>query len=133
MLENFGHEASGKTTLALHAIAACQRSGGIAAFVDAEHSLDPVYARRLGVDMEHLRVSQPDDCEQALNVLEALVTSGGVDLVVLNSVAALVPRAELQGEMGDTQVGLQARLMSKALRKFTGEANKSNTAVLFIK
>jgi len=130
--EIYGPEASGKTTLTLHAIASCQRAGGIAAFVDAEHALDPIYARRLGVDMDRLIISQPDDGEQALDVMEAMVGSGGVDLVVLDSVAALVPRAELAGEMGDHQVGLQARLMSKALRKLTGAASKSDTAVVFI-
>jgi len=130
--EIYGPEASGKTTLTLHAIASCQRAGGIAAFVDAEHALDPVYARRLGVDIDRLIISQPDDGEQALDVLEAMVGSGGVDLIVLDSVAALVPRAELAGEMGDHQVGLQARLMSKALRKLTGIANKTDTAIVFI-
>lgn len=130
--EIYGPESSGKTTLTLHAIASCQRAGGIAAFVDAEHAFDPIYAGSLGVDIDALVISQPDDGEQALDVVEELVTCGGIDLVVLDSVAALVPRAELQGEMGDTQVGLQARLMSKALRKLTGAANKSSCAVVFI-
>ena len=130
--EIYGPESSGKTTLTLHAIASCQAAGGIAAFIDAEHALDPSYATALGVDMDRLIIAQPDDGEQALDVLEELVNCGGADLVVLDSVAALVPRAELQGEMSDTQVGLQARLMSKALRKITGAAHKSDTAVLFI-
>ena len=130
--EIYGPESSGKTTLTLHAIASCQAAGGIAAFIDAEHAFEAGYANALGVDIDHLIISQPDDAEQALDVLEELVSCGGVDLVVLDSVAALVPRAELQGEMSDTQVGLQARLMSKALRKVTGAASKSNTAVLFI-
>lgn len=130
--EIYGPESSGKTTLTLHAIASCQAAGGIAAFIDAEHALDPSYAARLGVDLDRLIIAQPDDGEQALDVLEELVSCGGIDLVVLDSVAALVPRAELEGEMSDTQVGLQARLMSKALRKVTGAASKSNTAVVFI-
>lgn len=130
--EIYGPESSGKTTLTLHAIASCQAAGGIAAFIDAEHALDPGYAGDLGVDIDRLIIAQPDDGEQALDVLEELVSCGGVDLVVLDSVAALVPRAELEGEMSDTQVGLQARLMSKALRKITGAASKSDTAVVFI-
>ncbi len=130
--EIFGPESSGKTTLTLHAIASCQARGGIAAFIDAEHAFESSYATALGVDMDRLIISQPDHGEQALDVMEELVACGGVDLVVLDSVAALVPRAELEGEMSDTQVGLQARLMSKALRKVTGAANKSNTAVVFI-
>ena len=130
--EIYGPESSGKTTLTLHAIASCQAAGGIAAFIDAEHAFEAGYATDLGVDIDNLIISQPDDAEQALDVLEELVSCGGVDLVVLDSVAALVPRAELEGEMSDTQVGLQARLMSKALRKVTGAASKSNTAVIFI-
>jgi len=130
--EIYGPEASGKTTLTLHAIASCQAGGGIAAFIDVEHAFDPNYATRLGVNIDTLIIAQPDDAEQALDVLEELVACGGVDLVVLDSVAALVPRVELQGEMSDTQVGLQARLMSKALRKVTGAASKSDTAVIFI-
>jgi recombination protein RecA len=130
--EIFGPESSGKTTLTLHAIASCQRLGGIAAFVDAEHALDPTYARALGVDLDALLVSQPDNGEQALSVVEHLVGSGVVDLVVVDSVAALVPRAELEGEMGDMIVGLQARLMSQALRKLTGVAHRNRAAVIFI-
>ena len=130
--EIYGPESSGKTTLTLHAIASCQAAGGIAAFIDAEHALDPKYAGDLGIDLDRLIIAQPDDGEQALDVLEELVSCGGVDLVVLDSVAALVPRAELEGEMSDVQVGLQARLMSKALRKITGAASRSDTAVVFI-
>jgi recombination protein RecA len=132
VVEIYGPEASGKTTLALHAIADCQRRGGIAAFVDAEHALDASYAVALGVNLEHLLVSQPDDGEQALDVVEGLVQSGGVDLVVIDSVAALVPRTELEGEMADQQVGLQARLMSKALRKLTSAAARTGTCVIFL-
>ncbi|MDD3776343.1 MAG: recombinase RecA [Actinomycetota bacterium] len=130
--EIFGPEASGKTTLALHVIANAQREGGIAAFIDAEHALDPIYARNLGVNTEELLLSQPDNGEQALEIAEILLKSGALDVIVIDSVAALVPKAELEGEMGDTQVGLQARLMSKALRKITGVVNKTKTSVVFI-
>ncbi|HUU42408.1 MAG TPA: recombinase RecA [Planctomycetota bacterium] len=130
--EIFGPEASGKTTLALQIVANAQKAGGAAAFIDAEHALQPLYARHLGVDLEQLLVSQPDNGEQALEICEMLVRSNAVDVVVIDSVAALVPRAELEGEMGDTQVGLQARLMSKALRKLTGAISKSKTCVIFI-
>jgi recombination protein RecA len=132
ILEVFGPESSGKTTLALHVIANAQRAGGVAAFIDAEHALDPSYARRLGVDLEHLLISQPDCGEQALEIVEMLVTSNAVDVIVVDSVAALVPRAELEGEMGDQHVGLQARLMSQALRKLTALINRSQTCVIFI-
>ncbi|MEW6770401.1 MAG: recombinase RecA [Bacillota bacterium] len=132
VVEIFGPESSGKTTVALHAVAEAQREGGVAAFIDAEHALDPEYARRLGVDVDNLLVSQPDTGEQALEIAEALVRSGAVDIVVLDSVAALVPRAELEGEMGDIHVGLQARLMSQALRKLTGVISKSRTTAIFI-
>ena len=130
--EIYGPEASGKTTLTLHIIAEAQKGGGTAAFVDAEHALDANYARKLGVDIDNLLVSQPDSGEQALEITEVLVRSGAIDVVVVDSVAALVPRAELEGEMGDTQVGLQARLMSKALRKLTGVVSKSKTSLIFI-
>ena len=129
--EIYGPESSGKTTLCLHVIANAQRMGGIAAFVDAEHALDIQYARRLGVDVDNLLVSQPDTGEQALEIAEVLIRSNAVDVVVIDSVAALVPRAEIEGEMGDTHVGLQARLMSQALRKLTGAVNRSNTSVIF--
>jgi recombination protein RecA len=129
--EVYGPESSGKTTLCLHVIANAQRMGGIAAFVDAEHALDIQYARRLGVDVDNLLVSQPDTGEQALEIAEVLIRSNAVDVVVIDSVAALVPRAEIEGEMGDTHVGLQARLMSQALRKLTGAVNRSNTSVIF--
>jgi recombination protein RecA len=129
--EVYGPESSGKTTLCLHVIANAQRMGGIAAFVDAEHALDIQYARRLGVDVDNLLVSQPDTGEQALEIAEILIRSNAVDVVVIDSVAALVPRAEIEGEMGDTHVGLQARLMSQALRKLTGAVNRSNTSVIF--
>jgi len=129
--EIYGPESSGKTTLCLHVIAEAQRIGGVCAFVDMEHALDPVYSQRLGVDVDNLYISQPDTGEQALEITDALVRSGAVDVVVLDSVAALVPRAELEGEMGDTHVGLQARLMSQALRKLSGAIKQSNTAVLF--
>ncbi|HBI26879.1 MAG TPA: recombinase RecA [Peptococcaceae bacterium] len=132
VVEIYGPEASGKTTIALHVVAEAQRSGGMAAFVDAEHALDPTYARNLGVDVDNLYVSQPDSGEQALEITETLVRSGALDVVVIDSVAALVPRAELEGEMGDTHVGLQARLMSQALRKLTGIVSKSKTTVIFI-
>jgi len=129
--EVFGPESSGKTTLCLHVIANAQRKGGIAAFVDAEHAVDIQYARKLGVDVDNLLVSQPDTGEQALEIAEVLIRSNAVDVVVVDSVAALVPRAEIEGEMGDSHVGLQARLMSQALRKLTGAVNRSNTAVIF--
>ncbi|WP_374110854.1 recombinase RecA [uncultured Veillonella sp.] len=132
VIEIYGPESSGKTTVALHAIAEAQKGGGIAAFIDAEHALDPVYARRLGVDINNLLVSQPDCGEQALEITESLVRSGAVDIIVVDSVAALVPKAEIEGEMGDAHVGLQARLMSKALRKLTGIISKSRTVVIFI-
>ncbi|MBX3272451.1 MAG: recombinase RecA [Sandaracinaceae bacterium] len=132
VVEIFGPEGSGKTTLALHAIAECQRAGGIAAFVDAEHALDVRYAQQLGVEPEKLLVSQPDTGEQALEIVEHLVRSGAVDLVVVDSVAALVPRAEIEGEMGDAHVGLQARLMSQALRKLTAAVHKSHSCLMFI-
>ena len=128
----FGPESSGKTTVALHAIAEAQKLGGIAAFIDAEHALDPVYARNLGVDVDNLIVAQPDTGEQALEIAEQLVRSGAVDIITIDSVAALVPKAEIDGEMGDAHVGLQARLMSQALRKLTGVLNKSNTVAIFI-
>ena len=132
VVEIFGPEASGKTTLTLQVIAQAQRAGGTAAFVDAEHALDPSYARKLGVDLDNLLVSQPDNGEQALEIVEMLVRSGGADVVVVDSVAALVPRAEIDGEMGDAQVGLQARLMSQALRKLTAVVAKSHTCLVFI-
>lgn len=132
IVEIFGPESSGKTTLALHAVAEAQRAGGIAAFVDAEHALDPVYAGHLGVDVENLWVSQPDTGEQALEIAESLVRSGGVDIIVVDSVAALTPQAEIEGEMGDAHVGLQARLMSQALRKLTGTISKSGCCLIFI-
>ena len=132
VIEIFGPESSGKTTVALHIIAEAQKTGGTAAFVDAEHALDPSYARNLGVDIENLLVSQPDTGEQALEIAEALVRSGAIDVIVIDSVAALVPRAEIEGEMGDSHVGLQARLMSQALRKLTGAISKSRTTVIFI-
>ncbi len=130
--EIFGPESSGKTTLALLVIAEAQRKGGMAAFVDAEHALDAAYAKKLGVDLDNLLVSQPDNGEQALEIVEVLVRSGGVDVVVVDSVAALVPRAEIEGEMGEAQMGLQARLMSQALRKLTGIVSKSKTSLIFI-
>lgn len=132
VVEIFGPESSGKTTVALHIVAEAQKNGGLAAFIDAEHALDPVYARRLGVDIDNLLVSQPDTGEQALEIAEALVRSGAIDVIVIDSVAALVPRAELEGEMGDAHVGLQARLMSQALRKLTGSISKSRTCAIFI-
>lgn len=130
--EIYGPESSGKTTVALHIVAEAQRNGGNAAFIDAEHALDPIYAKNLGVDIENLIISQPDTGEQALEILEALVRSGALDVVVVDSVAALVPKAEIDGEMGDSHVGLHARLMSQALRKLTGVIKKSNTAAIFI-
>lgn len=132
IIEVYGPESSGKTTLTLHAVAEIQRAGGTAAFVDAEHALDPQYAKRLGVKLEDLYIAQPDSGEQALEITETLVRSNAVDLIVVDSVAALVPRAELEGEMGDAHVGLQARLMSQALRKLAGVISKSNTTVIFI-
>lgn len=132
VIEIYGPESSGKTTVALHAIAEAQRKGGQAAFIDAEHALDPIYARALGVNIEELLLSQPDTGEQALEITEALVRSGAVDIVVVDSVAALVPKAEIEGEMGDSHVGLQARLMSQALRKLSGVINKSKTTAVFI-
>ena len=132
IVEIFGPESSGKTTVALHIIAEAQKAGGEAAFIDAEHALDPVYAKKLGVDTENLIVSQPDTGEQALEIAEALVRSGAIDVIVVDSVAALVPKAEIDGEMGDSHVGLQARLMSQALRKLAGVISKSNTTAIFI-
>ncbi|XNZ00708.1 recombinase RecA [Micrococcus luteus] len=132
VVEIYGPESSGKTTVALHAVANAQRNGGIAAFIDAEHALDPVYARKLGVDTDALLVSQPDTGEQALEIMDMLVSSGSLDIVVVDSVAALVPRAEIEGEMGDSHVGLQARLMSQALRKITGRLSHSKTTAIFI-
>ncbi|HVG50367.1 MAG TPA: recombinase RecA [Xanthobacteraceae bacterium] len=132
VIEIYGPESSGKTTLALHTVAEAQKKGGICAFVDAEHALDPVYARKLGVNVDDLLISQPDHGEQALEIADTLVRSGAVDVLVIDSVAALVPRAELEGEMGDALPGLQARLMSQALRKLTASINKSNTMVVFI-
>ena len=132
IIEVFGPESSGKTTLALHVIAEAQKTGGEAAFIDAEHALDPVYAKKLGVDIDNLIVSQPDTGEQALEITEALVRSGALDVVVVDSVAALVPKAEIDGEMGDSHMGLQARLMSQALRKLAGAINKSKTVLIFI-
>src|SRR5574338_30956 len=132
IVEIYGPESSGKTTLALHAIAEAQKSGGSAAFVDAEHALDPVYAKKLGVDIDELIVSQPDTGEQALEIVDTLVRSNAIDVLVVDSVAALVPRAEIEGEMGDSHVGLQARLMSQALRKLTASINRSKTLVIFI-
>ncbi len=132
VVEIYGPEASGKTTVALHIIAEAQRAGGIAAFIDAEHALDPAYAKKVGVDVDNLLISQPDTGEQALEIAEALVRSGAVDVVVVDSVAALVPRAEIEGEMGDAHMGLQARLMSQALRKLTGAISKSKTTAIFI-
>ncbi|WP_066569880.1 recombinase RecA [Snodgrassella sp. CFCC 13594] len=132
VVEIYGPESSGKTTLCLEAVAQCQKKGGVCAFIDAENAFDPVYARKLGVKVENLLVSQPDTGEQALEICDMLVRSGGVDMVVVDSVAALVPRAEIEGEMGDSHVGLQARLMSQALRKLTGHIKKTNTLVIFI-
>lgn len=131
VVEIYGPESSGKTTLTLHIIAEAQKQGGIAAMIDAEHALDPIYAKKLGVDIDNLLISQPDHAEQALEIAEHLVRSGAVDVVVIDSVAALVPRAEIEGEMGDAHVGLQARLMSQALRKLTGAISKSNSTVIF--
>jgi len=132
IIEIFGPESSGKTTLALHIIAESQKKGGVAAFIDAEHALDPIYSKKLGVDIDNLLVSQPDNGEQALEITETLIRSGAIDVVVIDSVAALVPRAEIEGEMGDSHMGLQARLMSQALRKLTGTVSKSRTCCIFI-
>ena len=132
VVEIYGPESSGKTTLTLEVIAQCQKLGGTAAFIDAEHALDPIYAEKLGVNVEELLISQPDTGEQALEVADIMVHSGGIDVLVIDSVAALVPKAEIEGEMGDTHVGLQARLMSQALRKITGNVKRSNTLVIFI-
>ena len=132
IIEVYGPESSGKTTVALHTVAEAQKQGGIAAFIDAEHALDPVYAKALGVDMDNLIISQPDTGEQALEIAEALIRSGAIDIIVVDSVAALVPRAEIEGDMGDSHVGLQARLMSQALRKLTGSIKKSNCVAIFI-
>ena len=132
VVEIYGPESSGKTTVALHVIAEAQKNGGIAAFIDAEHALDPAYAQQIGVDIDHLIISQPDNGEEALEVAEALARSGAVDVVVIDSVAALVPRSEIEGEMGDASVGVQARLMSQALRKLSGVLHKSGTMIIFI-
>jgi len=132
VVEIFGPESSGKTTLALHAVAEAQRNGGICAFVDAEHALDPIYAKAIGVDVDELLISQPDTGEQALEIADMLIRSGALDVIVIDSVAALTPRAEIEGDMGDTHVGLQARLMSQALRKLTANLNKSKTVCIFI-
>ncbi|MGE0561520.1 MAG: recombinase RecA [Flavobacteriales bacterium] len=132
IIEIYGPESSGKTTLALHAIAECQKKGGIAAFIDAEHAFDQTYAAALGIDVENLLISQPDNGEQALEIADNLIRSGAVDIIVIDSVAALTPKAEIEGEMGDSQMGLQARLMSKALRKLTGSINKANCTAIFI-
>jgi len=132
VVEIFGPESSGKTSLALHVVAEAQRNGGTAAFIDAEHALDPIYAKAIGVDIDELLISQPDTGEQALEIADMLIRSGAIDVVVIDSVAALVPRAELEGDMGDTHMGLQARLMSQALRKLSGTINRSNTTAIFI-
>jgi recombination protein RecA len=132
IVEIYGPESSGKTTLAIHAIAECQKNGGIAAIIDAEHAFDQFYAKALGVDVENLLISQPDNGEQALEIADNLIRSGAIDILVVDSVAALTPKAEIEGEMGDSQMGLQARLMSKALRKLTGSINKANTCCIFI-
>ncbi len=132
VIEIYGPESSGKTTLAIHAIAECQKNGGIAAIIDAEHAFDQFYAKNLGVDVSNLLISQPDNGEQALEIADNLIRSGAVDIIVIDSVAALTPKAEIEGEMGDSQMGLQARLMSKALRKLTGSINKANTCCIFI-
>ncbi|GAA0228018.1 recombinase RecA [Metaclostridioides mangenotii] len=132
IVEIYGPESSGKTTVALHCVAEAQRTGGIAAFIDAEHALDPIYAKALGVDVDNLIISQPDTGEQALEIAEALIRSGAIDIIVVDSVAALVPKAEIDGDMGDSHVGLQARLMSQALRKLTGSIKKSNCVAIFI-
>ena len=131
-MEIYGPESSGKTTLAIHAIAEAQKEGGIAAIIDAEHAFDQFYAQNLGVDIENLLISQPDNGEQALEIADNLIRSGAIDIIVIDSVAALTPKAEIEGEMGDSQMGLQARLMSKALRKLTGTISKANTCCIFI-
>lgn len=133
VVEIYGPESSGKTTLAIHAIAEAQKNGGIAAFIDAEHAFDQFYAKNLGVDIANLLISQPDNGEQALEIADNLIRSGAIDIIVIDSVAALTPRAEIEGEMGDAQMGLQARLMSKALRKLTGSINKAGCCCIFIK
>ncbi|MGA1437586.1 MAG: recombinase RecA, partial [Ilumatobacteraceae bacterium] len=130
--EIYGPESSGKSTLAMHVVAEAQRNGGVCAYIDAEHAMDPIYARAIGVDVDELLISQPDTGEQALEIADMLVRSGAIDVIVIDSVAALTPRAEIEGEMGDTHVGLQARLMSQALRKITGNLNKTNTIAIFI-
>lgn len=132
IIEIYGQESSGKTTIALQIIAQAQQNGGIAAFIDAEHALDPAYARKLGVDIDNLYISQPDTGEQALEIADALIRSSAVDVIVVDSVAALVPRAEIEGEMGDSHVGVQARLMAQALRKIAGAVSKSNSVIIFI-
>ncbi len=132
IIEIYGPESSGKTTVALHIVAECQKAGGVAAFIDAEHALDPIYAKAIGVNIDELYISQPDDGEQALEIAEAMVRSGAIDCIIIDSVAALVPRAEIEGVMGDSHMGLQARLMSQALRKITGIANKTGCTVMFI-
>jgi recombination protein RecA len=132
VIEIYGPESSGKTTLTIHAIAECQKMGGICAFIDAEHAFDPTYAKALGVDVDNLIISQPDNGEQALEIADNLIRSGAIDLLIVDSVAALTPKAEIEGEMGDSQMGLQARLMSKALRKLTGSISKANTCCIFI-
>jgi len=132
IIELYGPESSGKTTVALHVVACTQKKGGVAAFIDAEHALDPEYAKRIGVDIDNLLISQPDTGEQALGIVEALVSSGGVDMIVVDSVAALTPQAEIEGNIGEFQIGLQARLMSQALRKLTGLTSKTNTTIIFI-
>ena len=132
IIEIFGPESSGKTTLAIHAIAECQKAGGIAAFIDAEHAFDRFYAEKLGVDINNLLISQPDNGEQALEIADQLIRSSAVDIIVIDSVAALTPKAEIEGDMGDNKVGLHARLMSQALRKMTGNINKTNTTCIFI-
>jgi recombination protein RecA len=132
VVEIYGPESSGKTTLTIHAIAECQKQGGICAFIDAEHAFDPTYAANLGVDIDNLIISQPDNGEQALEIADNLIRSGAIDLLIVDSVAALTPKAEIEGEMGDSQMGLQARLMSKALRKLTGSIKKANCCVIFI-
>src|SRR5476649_655485 len=132
VIEIYGPESSGKTTLTLHMVANAQKRGGVAAFIDAEHAMDPAYAKRLGVDIDNLLISQPDSGEQALEITETLVRSGAVDIIVIDSVAALVPRSEIEGDMGDQQMGMQARLMSQALRKLTGVLSKSKTSLIFI-
>ena len=132
VIEIFGPESSGKTTLAIHAIAECQKNGGIAAFIDAEHAFDSFYAKKLGVDIDNLLVSQPDNGEQALEIADNLIRSGAIDIIVVDSVAALTPKAEIDGEMGDSKVGLQARLMSQAMRKLTSTISKTNCCCIFI-